>query len=213
MVINFSGLSGTKSGNEADNASSTNNNDAVNQEFLENLITRICHDLAGCVSSVNNSIDYLNTPDMKEQAEQLLRDSSNENLRKLQLYRIAFGTIRGEGAADLSEFKQIASEVFDRIELDWSLPEMFLLTQNARKIMANILIALNSVAVKSCAVLVGENSIKMNFEKVREDSGLSLAIEGKKLDYTPQNVQFYYLGQISDSIKIEQSSNELEITF
>jgi histidine phosphotransferase ChpT len=92
--------------------------------LAEALATRLCHDLAGPVSSVGNGLELLateNDPAMQAQARDLLNMSAQEGITRLQFYRTCFGQLKDIRGADVEETRQMALAYFSRgtVKLDW----------------------------------------------------------------------------------------------
>lgn len=92
--------------------------------MAEAIATRLCHDLAGPISSCGNGVELLATekdPAMQEQARELLLMSAQEGITRLQFFRTTFGQLKDIKTADVEETRLMAQEFFRRgtVKLDW----------------------------------------------------------------------------------------------
>lgn len=91
--------------------------------LMELLCTRLCHDITGPVGAIANGAELLEEgdDDMKAQAMQLITESGQEAINRLQFYRMAYGRITGRGEACLSDTKELIKNFFNsgKVVLDW----------------------------------------------------------------------------------------------
>lgn len=109
------------------------------------LISRICHDLAAPAGAVGNGIEMLREDGGAglSDAIELLEFSSNETLRRLQFFRLAFGAAGGLGAATpLSGAREVAVGFFAerKANLDWPDGGPAELPQPAVKLALNLVL-------------------------------------------------------------------------
>ena len=89
------------------------------------LCTRLCHDMAGPISSVSNGLEFYHEvaqdAEMQQQAMDLIEMSSKSGESRLQLNRIAFGRADVTAESDLKEFKNIVTRYFSqgKILVEW----------------------------------------------------------------------------------------------
>lgn len=92
-------------------------------KIAELLCTRLCHDLAGPISAVNNGAEFLKEDEfnMHGQAVDLIAGSAVEAVTRLQFYRQAYGKANHEGEASMADLKKITEQFFStsKIVLDW----------------------------------------------------------------------------------------------
>ena len=89
------------------------------------LCSRLCHDLISPIGAVNNGLEVLSEEDdeaMRAQALDLVSYSAGEAVRRLQFYRLAFGSSGGGSASlALGEARKAAKGLLSsgRSTLDW----------------------------------------------------------------------------------------------
>lgn len=122
-------------------------------ELAELMAARLCHDLVGPIGAVANGVELLGDggpPDPEVNA--LIAQSARQASRRLQWFRIAFGTANALPASGiLAETRKLASGLFEegRVTLDWPPPDAAteaLATRQAAKTLLNLaLLALESL--------------------------------------------------------------------
>ena len=93
--------------------------------LIELIAGRMCHDLVGAVGAVANGVELLDdgkaAPD--QEVMTLIADSARRANRRLQYFRMAYGTASGiSGTGRLAEARKAASALFEgepRVALDW----------------------------------------------------------------------------------------------
>lgn len=89
------------------------------------LCSRLCHDLISPIGAVNNGIEVLSEEDdeaMRAQALDLVSYSAGEAVRRLQFYRLAFGSSGGRSSSlALGDARKVTQGLLSsgRITLDW----------------------------------------------------------------------------------------------
>lgn len=113
------------------------------------LCSRLCHDLINPMGAVNNGIEVLSEEDdeaMRAQALELVSFSAGEAVRRLQFYRLAFGSSGGRSnSLALGDARKVAKGLLSsgRITLDW--PETGLgqdaeLNRTALRLLLNLVL-------------------------------------------------------------------------
>jgi len=92
--------------------------------LCELLAARICHDLVGPVGAVSNGIELLAQDDMRLDAEvvALIETSARSAGRRLQAYRIAFGSLNAlPQAGFMATARDLAAGLIEdgKVTLDW----------------------------------------------------------------------------------------------
>jgi histidine phosphotransferase ChpT len=184
--------------------------------------TKLCHDIAGLVGAINNSLEYLNSSDesIKLQAKDLLENSSKETVKRLNFYRETYGTIRNENTN--IEFLKATIESF----IDTSKVSLFLENEtNFNEI--------SQLSFKFCLSLAnlayislprgGEMTFKFKSTEINKISYLkSLTftgnmlrlrsetndlLKGKTNDVNSSNINIYYI-----FLLLKELNQEIEIT-
>ncbi|MDA1132805.1 MAG: histidine phosphotransferase family protein [Proteobacteria bacterium] len=109
------------------------------------LVSRVCHDLSAPAGAVGNGIEMLRDDgaDGLSDALELLEFSSNETLRRLQYFRLAFGAAGGLGATTpVAELRDAATAYFAerKAALHWPNPGEDNLSQGAAKLALNLIL-------------------------------------------------------------------------
>jgi histidine phosphotransferase ChpT len=99
--------------------------EAVDPRLIELLCARLCHDLVGPVSAVGNGVELVTEfgEEMRGEALGLIAQSASEASRRLQYFRVAFGSAAGADgrAIPLAEARQraIGLPLGGKVRLDW----------------------------------------------------------------------------------------------
>lgn len=199
------------------------------------LSTRICHDLAGPISSVNNGVEFLydNSIDaeMKRSTVDLLAMGASESQAKLQMIRIALGRIDVDATSGVEEFIEIVNDYFAhrKIIIKWndSRVNNDRISCRERRIIANTILVISSLMVYGGLISVNIDNTGKVLEvvgenyKIKEDNSLVEILDSDS-DYaelTPQNVIVWMLrscveedgARISCNIDIVDSKGEVKI--
>lgn len=100
---------------------------AVGIEVLEQVCSRICHDLAGPVGAIRNGLELIADAEDGEadsggdQALELIGHSAGHAARRLRLFRLAYGRATSEGVRSFAELRETATEWLSggRVTLQW----------------------------------------------------------------------------------------------
>ncbi|WP_022694767.1 histidine phosphotransferase family protein [Ponticaulis koreensis] len=112
------------------------------------LASKICHDLVSPVGAASSALEFMqdsSAQDMREQAEQLLEQSTSRSLARLQFLRYAFGSMgMSKGAAELHEAKAIAEGYVGshKGEIEWNINAGSLSFAQVRVMMNVIMLGL-----------------------------------------------------------------------
>ena len=99
--------------------------DKLDPRVVELLCARLCHDLISPVSAISNGVELISEmgESMNEEALALIGGSVGEASRKLQYFRMAFGSARGTSgqSATLADARAgfLELPVGERIKLTW----------------------------------------------------------------------------------------------
>ena len=203
--------------------------------IAELLNAKICHDLAGPIGAVNNGVDFLQSDNeiLQEKAMNLLIESAQQSIFRLQLLRQAYGNVPEALDADLSSYKEILLNYFahTKVGLDWDLKEVIShninISHKLAKVILNItLIAANALMTKGSISIASEinkeNFLKFTIKAIGEQIKLNQederVLNGKvEIKYlTSKNIQYYYsyklINELKAKFKILKSENELTLT-
>jgi histidine phosphotransferase ChpT len=146
------------------------------------LCSRLCHDLISPMGAVSNGIEVLSEEDdeaMKVQALDLISYSAGEAVRRLQFYRLAFGSSGGTSTSlALGDARKVSHGLLSsgRITLDW--PETGLgqdgeLNRTALRLLLNLVL----VGVEA---LARGGTIGVRFEGTGAVAELIITAEGER---------------------------------
>jgi histidine phosphotransferase ChpT len=177
-------------------------------KMAELLCTRLCHDLTGPIGAVSNGAEFLSEEgfNMQGQAVELIISSAFSAVTRLQFYRMAYGSVKDGGEANLADKQKLASDFFStgNVTLDW--PDSNADGSNVSisikmaRIILNLLIIGSSVLMRggSLSVRISQDdagakrvSVTAKGTHVKWDTEISQALEGqlKPEALTPKNVQ------------------------
>jgi histidine phosphotransferase ChpT len=95
---------------------------AMDIRVVELLCSRLCHDLVGPVSAINNGVELMEEmgEEMGDEALGLIAQSAQQTARRLQVLRLAYGAAGAE-AASFADSRTAAANYFQggKITLDW----------------------------------------------------------------------------------------------
>lgn len=173
------------------------------------LSTRICHDLAGPISSVNNGVEFLYDTsidaEMKRSTIDLLAMGASESQAKLQMIRIALGRIDIDSTSGVEEFIEIINEYFAhrKIIIKWNDDREVndRIPCKERRIIASTILVISSLMVYGGVISVnidrGGNNIEIIGEnyKIKDDKSLTKILDRESgfSELTPQNVVVWML--------------------
>ncbi|MCI5048747.1 MAG: histidine phosphotransferase family protein [Rickettsiales bacterium] len=197
-------------------------------KLAEQLCTRLCHDLTGPISAVNNGAEFLSEEgfDMESEAMDLILNSATEAVRRLQFYRQAYGRINDNGEASLDEKRQVVEEFFSttRIKVDW--PDEYTdgagvsVSHKMARLVMNVLIIASGILIRggTIALHIQENdnkrSISLNASgptvKLDEDILAVLRREKQITDLSPKTAQLALTLTIADEIDAKMNFDVTE---
>ncbi|MDX2112552.1 MAG: histidine phosphotransferase family protein [Alphaproteobacteria bacterium] len=188
--------------------------------MAELLSTRLCHDLTGPIGAVNNGAEFLSEEGagMQAQAVELITSSAFSAVSRLQFYRMAYGHVKDQGEANLSEKQRIAADFFtgSKISLDWpdshtEAADVSISVKMSRLIF-NLLIVASSTLIRGGKLMVrirqdeaGQRHVSvqasgagLKWEPEMEHM-LSGAVETSQL--SPKNVQVYLTRRFAEDLR------------
>ncbi|HTY66538.1 MAG TPA: histidine phosphotransferase family protein [Alphaproteobacteria bacterium] len=184
-------------------------------QLAELMAARLCHDLVGPIGAVANGIELLGDggagPD--PEVTGLIALSARQATRRLQWFRVAFGSASGlPSAAMFGETRKLASGLFEdgRVALDWADPDPAteaIATREAAKFALNMsLVALEclprggSVQVR---IMPSRNSVKISVAaigataRVPDDMQQALRPDAPIVELTPKSVPAYLAARLA----------------
>lgn len=184
-------------------------------QLAELMAARLCHDLVGPIGAVANGIELLGDgsggPDTEVTG--LIAVSARQATRRLQWFRVAFGSASGlPSAAMFGETRRLAQGLFDdsRVTLDWPAPDAAtegVATREAAKVALNAsLVALEclprggSVQVR---IVPHRGSVKISVAaigaaaRIPDDLQAALRDDVTIGDLTPRSVPAYLAARLA----------------
>lgn len=203
-----------------------------NLQMAELLCTRLCHDLSGPIGAVNNGAEFISEEGftMQKEAVDLIVSSAFSAVSRLQFYRIAYGSVKTNGEANLADRQRIASDFFigSKITLDWPeahtdssgvsislrmarlLYNMLIITSNALIRGGNISVRLASESETRKTITVCAKGIGI---KWTDDVEKILTGEINSAEMNSKNVQLYltryYTNDLNAKFEISFKDDEL----
>ncbi len=195
------------------------------ERMAELLLTRFTHDIAGPIGAVVNGLDFVmndarETEDpggieIRNQAIDIIEESSKQSLARLQAYRMAYGVVYTENAkTSVKEVKDIMKNYFNKthVELQWnpSCPED--ISAIKRRIMVGMILTMSRVLIYGGRISIGfsgdnKNVIEVRVfcQKFKEPEMIKDIIEAKKeVDMDVDNVPYFFINNtaITASVKL-----------
>ena len=146
------------------------------------LCSRLCHDLISPIGAANNGIEVLSEEEdeaMRAQALDLVAYSAGEAVRRLQFYRLAFGSSGGGSAGlALGDARKAAAGLLSsgRITLDWpeeSAENDQMMTKTALRLTLNLVLA-------GVEALARGGTIAIRIDQGEGPTQLTLTAEGDR---------------------------------
>jgi histidine phosphotransferase ChpT len=97
--------------------------DLVDMRVIGMLCSHLCHELVNPLGAVNNGIELLLDlgDDMQDDALSLIESSAQRATRRVEFYRMAYGTAGISGVGDLATARELADGMLmeGRLSLEW----------------------------------------------------------------------------------------------
>lgn len=189
--------------------------------LAELLCTRLCHDLTGPIGAVNNGAEFLGEEGfaLQDQAIELIINSAQQAVVRLQFYRQAYGRVNYQGEASLSETRELAQEFFgdSRFQLAWPLQYTesadVSLSRKMAKLILNMLILISGAMPRggTLSVRLGRDAqgnaevrVRGEGDNVREDGETMDALLKKTHieNITPKSVQPYFMARLAENLGV-----------
>jgi len=159
--------------------------------LAEMLCTRLCHDLTGPIGALANGAEFLADDEfsMQGQAVELISQSAEQAVNRLQFYRTAYGRVNNSGEAVLSDTKRLISSFFKggKVSLDWPDTHTDALEISISRKMARLI--QNMVIIASGTLIRGGIiSIRIDIEGANKRVSVSASGVSIKWDENHQHV-------------------------
>lgn len=189
------------------------------------IASRICHDLVSPVSSVTSALEFMDEPsdsEMRQQAEQLLKNGAENASNRLQFLRYAFGSMGlSDGAADIHLAKSVTEKFVatHKPSVDWDIEVEHLSFSHARLMMNLVILGVD------CLPRGGVLKVRMRSEaggmtitvtgagnraKLRPDTGDALKGGEPEGGWSARTIQPLFTKIIADGLGAELSAAQGE---
>lgn len=197
-------------------------------EFSELMSSRFCHDLAGSIGAINNSIDFLDSKneEMRNKAIDLVHFSSNQAINRVTFFRKAYGFASKDIEVNLGDIRILITAFLDatklKIAFDKSWDSTSVNSILGKLILNSALIVAASIMHRGLITLSIKDSSKVKIVadsesyKVSEELLDILKGKGKSIEKNTRNIQHFYTYEVAKSINydidIENTSKGVSFT-
>jgi len=180
----------------------------------ELLLTRFTHDIAGPISAVSNGLDFLMNDakdaedpgaiEIRNQAVDLVEESANQSLARLQAYRVAYGVIYNDTAeTQVKEITDIVKRFFHKSQVEirfgTSIPET--ISAIKRRILLGMILTLSRVLIYGGKINIsfgGEKKkqiiVRASSEKYKEPVLINdVLMEKNNIEPDVENVPYFFI--------------------
>lgn len=203
----------------------------IETRLAEMLCTRLCHDLTGPIGAIANGAEFLAEDqfELQGQAVELINQSAEQAVNRLQFYRSAYGRVNHNGEASLSDCKELISRFFTgtKITLDW--PDGYTeaanisVSRKLARLMFNLVVIVAGTLIRGGVVSIrlrrDDNEkhviISASGSTIKWDSEQEQALE-RRIDIDevgPSTVQGYYTKVLAEELGVSFTFNRGEETF
>ena len=183
------------------------------------LSSRVCHDVISPVGAIVNGIELMGEGgDMDGFAMDLIKNSARQASAKVQFARIAFGAAGSAGSEiDVADAEKVARGLieFEKAELEWTAPAMYLAKNRVKLLLNMLLISFHFVPRGGkIAVSVEDQGnrlrIKANGPAHRIPADLVATLNGERSpdEVDAHMVQPIYAAMLADSVGFSLSVEE-----
>lgn len=179
-------------------------------KMAELLCTRLCHDLTGPIGAVNNGAEFLSEEgfNMQGQAMELIVSSSFSAVTRLQFYRTAYGRVKEQGEASLSDKQKLAMDFFagSKITLDW--PDSHTdssgisVSQKMARLLCNVLIAVSGALIRG-----GTIEVRLSQDEQARSKKFAFTVKGQSLKWERETADI--LAGRHDGIEMDTKNIQL----
>ena len=193
--------------------------------------SHLCHELVNPLGAVNNGIELLMDvgDDMRGEALSLIESSAQRTTRRVQFYRMAYGTAGDTAVGELSEARRLTDELLaeGRLSLEWPNAERNpVLKPGCGRILLNLAAAAAEALPRGGVLTIevddsgGATRIGATArgDRARIEESTRAVYEGDVAveDITPRNVHSYFTVKLAESLgtRVEISGDgESEVRF
>ncbi len=202
----------------------------LDARLAEMLCTRLCHDLTGPIGALANGAEFLADDDfsMQGQAVELISQSAEQAVNRLQFYRTAYGRVNS-GEAVLSDTKRLITDFFigGKVSLDWPDSQTDALEISISRKMARLI---QNMSIIAAGTLIRGGIVSIRIDKTGADKAVTVAASGlsikwgdehKKIfeggveidDVNPSTVQSFYSYKLAEEMGAAITATATEDSF
>lgn len=170
--------------------------------LAEYLSTKLCHDLAGNIGAIANSVELISEPALREQAEELLKQASSQLMDRIQFFRKLYSYTDINMTGELYQLLELAKNyllhrkiklLFDEEELN----KLSNINNSHSKIIINVI-----YLCSNCLISGGEMNLSL-----AKDESLLLFLRGRilKFDQIIEDIIFNAKAEVVFDNKIIQA--------
>lgn len=188
------------------------------------IASKICHDLVSPLGAGGSALDFMgddSSPEMREQAEQLLISGTTRGLARLQFLRYAFGSMGlSSGAADLHEAKSLSEGYVDTHSgsIEWDIQAESLSFSQVRLMMNMVMLGLSCLTRDGKMLVQVRQAEKLSItltatgRRARLPSDIQAALSRTEPEdgWNPRTIQPYFATLIVDELGGQLSSEVSE---
>ena len=199
--------------------------------LAEMLCTRLCHDLTGPIGALSNGAEFLEDEgfSMQGQAIELISQSAEQAVNRLQFYRSAYGRITQPGEAILSDVKSLITQFFSgtKISLDWPDSLTDALDISVSRKMGRLL---QNMVVIASGTLIRGGILSIRIQEADGKKILAISASGLSIkwgadhkqvleasvgveDIQPATVQTYYTLMLAQELGVDLTATATDDTF
>tara|TARA_Y100001960_G_scaffold297774_1_gene344464 strand:- start:39 stop:677 length:639 start_codon:yes stop_codon:yes gene_type:complete len=209
-------------------------NETDNLKLAEILCSRICHDLIGPVSAINNGLEFLdpNEGDLFQNSLEIVHTSAQQAIQRLTFFRLVLGARTNSQAFALDDVCSALSSYLNEHRIDLERPSegpdsgVAFPRNSAKALMFSVLLALDCLPRGGVIRILSHDWISMDGMSIyaqgdrcllREDVRSGLDRTRELQDITVRNVFAYmaatFVNSLQKELKIEEiSENEIEFS-
>jgi histidine phosphotransferase ChpT len=176
--------------------------DAIDIELAEILAARLCHELVSPIGAISNGFEILvDEPDFAEDARTLIGQSTRQATRRLQFYRLAYGSTASLGD-DLVRNTALGLFAEGRVSCTW--PEGRAVPAGLHKLALNLLLVASEMLPRGGTVSLEAGpglGVRVQGEGVRlGEGGLPLIAAGRDAAISPRTVQAIFTRRLAERL-------------
>jgi histidine phosphotransferase ChpT len=184
----------------------------VDMRILELLSARLCHELVGPVTAINNGVELLgeDDPEFVRDAVALVGQSAGKAAQLLQFYRFAYGTLT-PGSSGGPDPRELSRNLLDggKVTCEWSAAAVAL-TSEWHKLACNMLVLAAAALPRGGKVEVAVPAAGGGLSVAARGDSINVTPEGRAAlertaalaDLTPRTVQGFFTACLAEQLAV-----------